>query len=68
MPCQCRTAVLRVYRELRESGDREDRVFDAAVRVYQHYHPERQRVDAYQTVSDWLDQYDAEQTPPPAPR
>ena len=60
MPCQCHSAVLRAYRELRVSRQPEDRAFDAAVQVFRHYHPESPRVDAYQVVADWLDQDESE--------
>ena len=55
MPCQCRNATLRAYREMRQLGQREDRAYDAAVKVFRHYHPEKERVEAYQVVADWLD-------------
>lgn len=58
MSCQCRDAALRTYRELTESGQREDRAYDAAVQVFRFYHPERPRIEAYQVVADWLDCYE----------
>lgn len=60
MPCECQTAAMRVYRELRDSGQREDRAYEAAVVVYQHYHPDHERSDAYRVVADWLDLVDTE--------
>ena len=65
MSCQCRAATLKAYRELAKSTQREDRAYDAAVRVFRHYHPESQRIDAYQTVADWLDQSEAGADPMP---
>ena len=55
MSCQCRDAALRAYRELMDSGKREDHAYDAAVQVFRYFHPERPRVEAYQVVADWLD-------------
>ena len=59
MSCQCRTAVLRAYQELRGLGQREDRAYEAAVQVFRYYHPDRQRVEAYELVADWLDRSEA---------
>ena len=56
MSCQCQIAAIRAYRTLIESGQREDRAYEAAVRVFRHYHPDRPHVEAYQAVADWLDQ------------
>ncbi len=59
MSCLCRDATLRAYRELTEAGQREDRAYEAAVRVFRHYHPDRTKVEAYQAVADWLDRHEA---------
>ena len=55
MACQCRIATLRAYEMLKDSGQREDRAYNAAVRVYRHFHPQVPRVEAYGVVADWLD-------------
>jgi len=39
-PCGCQDAVTRAYQELREKGMDDDRAFNAAARVYHHWHPE----------------------------
>ncbi len=59
MSCRCRDATLRAYKELTEAGQREDRAYDSAVRVFRHYHPESSRVEAYQVVADWLEWHEA---------
>ena len=43
---------------LRDSGEREDRAFEAAVRVFRHYHPGCPSVEAYGVVADWLERRD----------
>ncbi len=58
MSCQCKDAALRAYRELKGMGDSEGRAYDAAVRIFQHYHPESERIQAYETVGDWLDEHE----------
>ena len=58
MSSQCRDAALTTYRELTEAGQRHDRAYDAAVQVFRYYHPERQKLEAYQIVADWLDRYE----------
>ncbi len=63
MACQCQKAVTNTYVELRKANHDEARAFDAAVRVYRHYHPEQRRLDAFQTVADWLDQTETQSTP-----
>ena len=63
MSCQCRDAVLRAYRELKALGQREDHAYDAAVQVFRHYHPKRQRTGAYEVVADWLDRYELGKDP-----
>lgn len=55
MSCQCRDATLRTYQELRKLGQSEVRAYDAAVHVFRYFHPEEPRVEAYQTVADWLE-------------
>ncbi len=60
MPCQCQAATLRAHRELRKAGEDEGRAYEVAVRIFRHYHPDSARLDAYQTVADWLDLDEAE--------
>ena len=59
MTCQCYTAVTRTYSNLKDKGLSEDHAFAASVRVFRFYHPEKRRVDALDTVSDWLDGLEA---------
>ena len=56
MPCQCHDAALRAYQTLKDSGRHEEHAYEAAVRIYRHYHPNRPRIEAYQEVAEWLDQ------------
>ena len=60
MPCQCRTAVIRAYRELRERGQPETTSYSASVRIYRHYHPDADKLEAFETVAEWIDQLEAE--------
>lgn len=53
--CLCRTAVERVYRELRGRGLGDAAAFHAAVTVYRHHHPETGPWQAGTTIAAWLD-------------
>jgi hypothetical protein len=50
----CEEAVIRTYRELRESGQDEVSAFRSAVRVLALRHPERLREQHAAIVSRWL--------------
>ena len=56
MPCQCQTAVIRAYTELRQRGQTEGDSYSASVRIYRHFHPESDRIVALDTVAEWIDQ------------
>lgn len=58
MPCQCQTAVIRAYTELRQRGQTEGDSYSASVRVYRHFHPEVDRIRALEAVADWIDGYE----------
>ena len=51
----CRAATTRAYQELRGHGVQDQRAFGAAVRVFQHHHPEAPSRAAHFIVADWLD-------------
>ena len=51
----CRMAATRAYHELRDHGIDDRHAFGAAVRVFQHHHPEAGERDARFVVADWLD-------------
>jgi hypothetical protein len=51
----CRVATTRAYEGLKNSGVQDPRAFGAAVRVFQHHHPEAPARDAHFIVADWLD-------------
>jgi hypothetical protein len=51
----CRAAATRAYDELKSHGVKDPRAFGAAVRVFQHHHPEAPARDAHFIVADWLD-------------
>ena len=57
----CRQAALRAYFGLRERGRDETAAFDAAVAVYQFYHPETPAVDSIDLVDRWIEEKDREQ-------
>lgn len=59
MSCQCHDATIRTYNEMTNAGQREDRAYDAAVKVFRYYHPDSSRVESYQVVADWLEQHEA---------
>ena len=51
---QCRPAVQRAYRELRDHGQPETVCLEAAVRVYRWHHPEADAALAGHLVSSWV--------------
>lgn len=58
MSCQCHDATIRAYQMLKDTGQREGHAYEAAVRVFRHYHPDRPSIDAYEIVADWLDTWE----------
>lgn len=58
--CLCRIATTKAYDELRKLGENEGDAYDAAVRIYRHHHPEHPRIQAYETVADWLEHHEVE--------
>ena len=56
MSLQCRVAAIRAYEEMKRSGGREDHAYEVAVDVFRYFHPEIRRLDAFQTVADWIDE------------
>ena len=49
----CRTIIVRTYRELRQTGTEDYPAFNAALRVFSLRHPERKK-DALPIVSQWI--------------
>lgn len=58
--CSCRAAAINVYQALKSRGDDESHAYEAAVRVFQHYHPECKKVEAYEAVANWLDERESD--------
>ena len=50
--CKCYAAVMRTYREMRDTPFQI--VLEAALRVYRFHHPEDSKHDAALTVERWL--------------
>lgn len=59
MSCQCQDAATRAYRELKARDYLDGDAFVAAVTIFHQYHPDRSRLEALETVADWLDQAEA---------
>ncbi len=51
---ECRRAVTRAYRELRDRGQPDRFAFEAAVTVYHWHHPEVEATRALDIVHTWL--------------
>ena len=62
MTTQCQAATLRAYREMKRFGRRDDHAYEVAVEVLQHFHPQLQRLEAFQLVDEWLER---EENPSP---
>ncbi|CAN0592953.1 unnamed protein product [Laminaria digitata] len=53
--CDCRTAVLRTYDELRKRRMNETAALESAATVFRFHHPEVPSLDAMKTVDDWIE-------------
>lgn len=53
--CDCRTAVLRTFDELRKRNMSETAALESAAAVFRFHHPEIPAVDALKTVDDWIE-------------
>lgn len=53
--CDCRTAVLRTYGELRKRKISETAALESAAAVFRFHHPEIPAMDAFKTVDEWID-------------
>ena len=58
MPSQCQAAAVKAYREMKRCGRRDDHAYEVAVQVLQHFHPELQRLEAFELVDEWLEEDD----------
>jgi hypothetical protein len=52
--CDCRTAVLRTFGELRKRNMSETAALESAAAVFRFHHPEVPAVDALKTVDEWI--------------
>lgn len=52
--CDCRTAVLRTFDELRKRNMSETAALESAAAVFRFHHPEIPALDAMKTVDDWI--------------
>ena len=52
--CDCRKAVSRTYRELRDCNVPEESALESAAIVYKYHHPSVSDVGARAVVSGWL--------------
>lgn len=53
--CDCRTAVLRTFDELRKRQMSETAALESATAVFRFHHPEVPALDALKTVDEWID-------------
>lgn len=52
--CDCRMAVTRTFRELRDRNVPDESALESAARVYRFHHPKVSEEDARSVVSRWL--------------
>lgn len=53
--CKCRAAALNAYNDLRENHEvPEAFAFEAACIIYQHHHPEENKLSARMKVESWI--------------
>lgn len=53
--CDCRTAVLRTFDELRKRNMSETAALESATAVFRFHHPEIPATDAFKTVDEWIE-------------
>lgn len=53
--CDCRTAVLRTFDELRKRNMSETAALESATAVFRFHHPEIPATDALKTVDEWIE-------------
>lgn len=52
--CDCRTAVLRTFGELRKRNMSETAALESAAAVFRFHHPKIPAMDAFRTVDEWI--------------
>ncbi|MGZ0245542.1 MAG: hypothetical protein ACKVH1_06125 [Alphaproteobacteria bacterium] len=53
--CDCTTAVLRTFSDLRKRNMSETAALDSAATEFRFHHPEVPEVDAFKTADEWID-------------